>query len=105
MRLAPRFSLRALLLVVIAIAIAIPAGQSLWRRHVLQQDALKHAAMLATKQDFIERQTAERIGAAPGEKSVSFAIDDGRPIPDDFAVLVRKGNVFGCFIPRRQHQT
>jgi hypothetical protein len=33
---------------------------------------------------------------------VSMAVDDMRPIPDDFVILVRRGNIFGCFIPRNQ---
>ena len=36
---------------------------------------------------------------------VSLSVtDDGRGVPDDFVILVRRGNTFGCFIPRNQYK-
>src|SRR4030095_2735188 len=35
---------------------------------------------------------------------LSSSIDDGRGVPDDYVVLVRRGNTCGCFIPRKQMQ-
>ena len=98
MRFAPRFSLRTLMILVVVVAIAIPATREVWRRFVLSRDVADHSAMMATKADIIADQVAR-------SSSKSFAIDQGRPIPDDFVVLVRKGNVFGCFVPRKQHRT
>jgi hypothetical protein len=38
----------------------------------------------------------------PIDSLQSFVIDEGPGVPDDFAILVRQANTFGCFIPRNQ---
>ena len=85
---APRFSLRALLGAVLLIGVAIPLGQRAWRRYVAYRDARQYAAMQNAKNWQLGR---------PGR-----AIDGGRGIPDDYVILVRRGNTFGCFNPRNQ---
>src|SRR5262245_20395213 len=88
---APRFSLRALLVAVLLIAVAIPVGQCAWRRYVIYRDAQRYAALRAAR-------TWNTGGSG------SSAIDDSRGVPDDYIILVRTGNTFGCFIPRKQNQ-
>ncbi len=87
----PRFSLRALLVAVLLIAISIPLGQRAWRRYVEYRDAQQYAAM----------QDAKKW--PPGQPN-SVSIDDGRGIPNDYVILVRSGKTFGCFVPRNQYK-
>ncbi|WP_425395752.1 hypothetical protein [Aeoliella sp.] len=93
-----RFRLRTLLVCVAVIAVLIPVSQYSWRRYVTYRDARDYAALQATKEDFVEQQRKMQAE----QESVSFGIDDSRPIPDGFVVLVRKGDVFGCFVPLEQ---
>jgi hypothetical protein len=76
--------------VVLLIGVAIPVGQRAWRRYVLYRDARQYAAMRSARN--------WQLGS-PGS-----SIDGGRGIPEDYVILVRRGNTFGCFIPRKQMQ-
>jgi hypothetical protein len=87
--LAPRFSLRALLIAVALTAVLIPLGQVGWRRYIRYSEARQYATLQAAKK-------------WPIAALESFVIDEGRGVPDDFVILVRSGNTFGCFIPRNQ---
>ena len=94
-RMLPRYSLRALLLFILFVAVMIPVCQLSWRSYIIHLENRNYTALQATKQAFVERQRRE----SSGNRS---AVDHGRPVPDHYVVLVRKGNVFGCFIPREQ---
>ena len=85
----PRFSLRALLIAVALTAVLIPLGQLGWLQWVRYNEAGQYATLQAAKK-------------WPIASLESFVIDEGRGAPDDFAILVRRGNTFGCFIPRNQ---
>lgn len=93
-----RFRLRTLLVLVAVIAVLIPVSQYSWRRYVAYRDAREYDALQATKEDLVQQQKEMREESG----STSYGIDDGRPIPDGFVVLVRQGDVFGCFIPLEQ---
>lgn len=93
-----RFRLRTLLIAVALIAVLIPVTRYCWRQYVAYRDAHEYAALQATKLDFVEQQRKMREES----DSTSYGIDEGRPIPDGFVVLVRKGDVFGCFVPIEQ---
>lgn len=95
---APRFSLRALFGVVLLIGVAIPLGQWAWRRCVLYRDARQYAALQSAKNWGHYRSLA----ADSSDGSDSHSVDGGRGIPDDYVILVRRGQTFGCFIPRQQ---
>jgi hypothetical protein len=89
--LTPRYSLRTLLILIALSSLAVHFGPPLWQRYVRYTQARQYASLQATK-DW-----------PPGSPK-SFAIDDGRGIPDDFVILVRRGDTFGCFIPHNQCQ-
>jgi hypothetical protein len=101
----PRYRLRTLLLAVLVVAVLIRVGQWAWPKYVLYRQGREYAELQATKQPFIElqREQLER-DRRETPQVVTLAVDYIRPIPDDFAVLVRRGNTFGCFIPRKQGQ-
>ncbi len=86
-----RFSLRALLVAVALTAILIPLGQRAYRSYVHSRDAKAYALLQSTK-----------TWGPPSDQS--FAIDHGRGVPNDYIILVRSGNTFGCFIPRNQYK-
>lgn len=88
--LVPRFGLRALLLAVVLVAVFVQLGQLGWRQFVRYQEAHEYATKQATKKW--------------SGSDASLAIDDSRGVPDDFVILVRRGNEFGCFIPRNQYK-
>ncbi len=87
--LVPRYSLRALLVGVALTAALIPIGQIGWRRFARYSEVRQYATLQASR-------------TWPVASLQSFVIDEGRGVPDDFAILVRQGNTFGCFIPRNQ---
>jgi len=86
-----RFSLRGLLIAVAVAAVAVQLGQIGWRRYVLYGETRQYARLQASKK-------------WPVASLQSFVIDKGRGVPDDYVVLVRSGNTFGCFIPRNQNK-
>jgi hypothetical protein len=96
--LVPRFGLRTLFVAVFVIAALVEIGLVTWPKLVRYFESRQYAALQAGKQPFVLEQ--RRRQAADG--SHSSTVDDGRPIPDGFAVLVRQGDTFGCFIPRNQ---
>ena len=85
----PRFSLRALLTGVALAAVLVQLGQLGWHRFVRYCEGRQYASLQASKN-------------WPIESRESFVIDEGRGTPDDFVILVRRGDTFGCFIPRNQ---
>jgi hypothetical protein len=85
----PRFGLRSLLLAVVIVAVLVQVVPLVWRRYVAYRHAREYATMQAAKK-------------WPISSRESFAIDQGRGIPDDYVILVRRGDLFGCFIPRNQ---
>jgi hypothetical protein len=99
-RLLPRFSLRALLLGVFVVAVLIQIGGFAWRKFIRYREAREYHVLQAPKSSMVEAN----LRAAANGSHKSSAIDYGRPIPDGFVILVRRGNLFGCFIPRKQHQ-
>ena len=84
-----RFSLRALLVAVAVAAGLLHFGRIGWRRYVVREETRQYSDLQATKK-------------WPEASLQSFVIDEGRGVPDDFVVLVRSGNTFGCFVPRNQ---
>jgi hypothetical protein len=91
-----RYSLRALLMLMLLAAVLIPVGQRLWRQHVMRRDRQTYVTLQDTKVEQVEKARAQL------QEGLSTVIDGARPIPDDFVVLVRQGDTFGCFIPRNQ---
>jgi hypothetical protein len=86
----PRFSLRGLMIGAAVIAVLVEVGHLAWPRLLRYREGRQYASLQSTKQ--WQMSTG------------SFAIDDGRGIPDGFVILVRRGNTFGCFIPRNQNK-
>jgi hypothetical protein len=95
--LVPRFRLRTLLLAVLVVAVLIRVGLWGWPRYVLYRQGREYAELQATKQAFVESLRMRRSSNLP-----SASLDDSRPVPDGFIILVRRGDTFGCFIPRNQ---
>jgi hypothetical protein len=87
--LVPRYSIRTLLVGVALAAVLVQFGPPCWRGFTRYREARQYATL----------QAAQKWPIAALE---SFVIDEGRGVPDDFAILVRRGNTFGCFIPRKQ---
>ena len=85
----PRFSVRTLLIGVAVAAVLVHLGQLGWQRFVRYAEAREYAGLHAAKK-------------WPIAGLDSFVIDEGRGVPDDFVILVRSGDTFGCFIPRNQ---
>ena len=85
----PRYSVRALLIGVALTAVLVQLGQLGWRRFIHYREARQYATLQAAKN-------------WPIAQLKSFSIDEGRGVPDDFVILVRRGSTFGCFIPRNQ---
>jgi hypothetical protein len=85
----PRYSLRVLLVCVALTAVMVQLGQLGWRRVLLYREVRQYSTLQAAKK-------------WPIASLQSFVIDEGRGVPDDFAILVRQANTFGCFIPRNQ---
>lgn len=85
----PRYSLRALLVCVAVTAVMVQLGKIGWRRALVYREARQYSTLQAAKK-------------WPISSLESFVIDDGRGVPDDFVILVRQANTFGCFIPRNQ---
>lgn len=104
--LVPRFRLRTLLFGVLLASVLIRAGQWAWPRYLQFRAGREYVALQATKDsevlanhEFLKRGRLEHPGM------ISRASDRSRPVPDNFVVLVRRGNVYGCFIPRNQHKS
>ena len=89
--LTPRYSLRSLLIAVTIAAVLVQIGPFAWRRFLGLREAGQNANLQAAK-------------TWPSSSLKSYVIDEGRGVPDDFVVLVRRGDTFGCFIPRNQNQ-
>lgn len=85
----PRFGLRALFILVAVLAVLLSIAPSAWNRFVRYRETRQYASLQSTMQ-------------WPIASLESFVIDEGRGVPDDFAILVRQGNTFGLFIPRNQ---
>ena len=85
--LVPRYNLRTLLIAVLLLAVLFEVIKLGWPRVVQFFEARQYASLQATKDDFVakQRQEQEALG------NPSFAVDDGRPIPDGFVILVRVG--------------
>jgi hypothetical protein len=99
-KIAPRFGLRALLGAVVVVAVLVQLGKVYWPSVVRFVEARQYARLQAGEEAFVIKQRKQQ------EKDGSFSasIDKGRPVPDNFVILVRRGDVFGCFIPRKQGQ-
>ena len=85
----PRYSLRVLLVCVALTAVLVQLGQLGWHRALLYREARQYSTLQAAKK-------------WPIASLQSFVIDEGRGVPDDFVILVRQANTFGCFVPRNQ---
>jgi hypothetical protein len=84
-----RYRLRTLLIGVALAAVLVHVGQLGWHRYIRYREARQYASLQSAKK-------------WPIAELSSFVIDEGRGVPDDFVILVRSGDTFGCFIPRNQ---
>jgi hypothetical protein len=87
----PRYSVRTLLIGVTLAAVLIHLGQLGWHRFIRYAEARQYSSLHAAKK-------------WPIASLDSFVIDNGRGVPDDYVILVRRADTFGCFVPRNQFQ-
>lgn len=96
----PRFGLRALFIAILVIAAIAQLAIVVRPRLIRFVEGRQHATLQKTRESLVLKWRNEHVRTGFPVDSV----DNSRQVPDGFVILVRRGNTFGCFIPRNKRR-
>jgi len=96
----PRFGLRTLFIAILVIAAITALAIVIRPRFIRFIECRQYATLQKAREPFVLqwRDNHAKIGFPVD------SVDNSRQVPDGFVILVRRGNTFGCFIPRNQRK-